>query len=255
MRYRVLLPILVAVAGAFGATVSAPAYAADPTARYPIDGIDIASWQHPGGAPIDWIRVRHAHINFVTVKATEGSPADQTGYVNPYLAGDMNGARGQGMPVAPYHFYLGRTPGTGAAQARHFIAAVRAVGYTGKRRNDLPPILDFEWDWKGGCPPYGTFADAKAWLDTVRAAFGRTPVIYTNANFVTGCLGGTTALSNYRLQVSDYSHTSPTLPPGARSWWAWQWTASSCVDGVPTCSLTRSVFNGTGKRLLSDANR
>src|SRR4051794_28830274 len=169
MRFRLLLPILAAVAGALLATVASPAYAADPTSRYPIDSIDIASWQHPNGAAIDWAKVRQAGVNFATVKGTEGSPADGTGYTNPYLAGDMNGARAQGLPVAPYHFYLARSPNTGAAQAKHFIAALHAVGYTGKRRNDLPPILDFEWDWKGGCPMYGSIADAKAWLSAVKA--------------------------------------------------------------------------------------
>jgi lysozyme len=251
MRQR-LLTLAGAVAAALFATalLADPAYAADPTGRYPVDGVDVASWQHPNGAPIDWAAVRAAGVNFATVKATEGS-----GYTNPYFRGDFTGAKARGLPVAPYHFYLGRNPNTGGAQADYFIAALRAAGYTGRHANELPPILDFEWDWKGGCPPYGSVADAKAWLDKVRAAFGRTPIIYTNRYFITGCLGGTTALGSYPLQIADYSSADrPNLPPGWSTWLMWQYTARSCVSGVPTCNLTRSVYNGglTGLRRLAN---
>src|SRR3712207_4217398 len=143
------MPLIAALA------VPGPAAAAPPS-RYRIDGVDVASWQHPGGRAIDWEQVRDARVDFATVKATEGSPADGTGYTNPYFRADLAGARAAGLAVAPYHFYLGRTPGTGAAQADHFIAAARAAGYTGQRRGDLPPVFDLEWDWKGGCPPHVT---------------------------------------------------------------------------------------------------
>src|SRR4051812_50092218 len=103
--------------------------------------------------PIDWQRVRDARVNFATIKATEGSPADDTGYTNPYFVDDLKGARAAGLAVAPYHFYLARTADTGAEQADYFIEAVRASGYTGRRKGDLPPVFDLEWDWRGGGPP------------------------------------------------------------------------------------------------------
>jgi lysozyme len=250
MRQR-LLSLAGAVAAVLLATTlyADPSFASDPTGRYPIDSVDVASWQHPGGAPINWAQVRAAGVNFTTVKATEG-----VGYTNPYFAGDLAGARAQGLPVAPYHFYLGRSPNTGAAQADYFVAALRAAGYTGHRPNEIAPILDFEWDWKGGCPPYGTVDDAKAWLTKVRNAFGRTPIIYTNRYFITGCMGGTTAFGGYPLQIADYSSTTqPTLPPGWTHWLLWQFTSKSCVAGIATCNLTRSVYNGgqTGLRRLA----
>jgi lysozyme len=230
---------------------ASPAAAAPPDS-YRIDGVDVASWQHPDNAPIDWRRVRAAGVEFATVKATEGSSADSSEYTNPFFRGDLNGARNAGLAVAPYHFYLGRTARTGDDQARYFIAALRAAGYTGTRRGELPPILDFEWDWKGGCPPYATVVDAKAWLGAVRAAFRRTPIIYTNRTFITGCMGSTTQLAGYPLQIAYYGQDAqPPLPPGWRDWLMWQWTASNCVDGVPTCHLTRSIFNGTTARLRS----
>jgi lysozyme len=244
------------VATLLGAALAAsPAAAAQPS-RYPVDGVDVASWQHPNNAPISWTKVRKSGVEFATIKATEGSPADSTAYTNPFFRADFASARSAGLAVAPYHFYLGRTPHTGANQAAYFISVLRSVGYTGKRAGELPPILDFEWDWKGGCPRYGTVADAKAWLGAVRAAFGRTPIIYTNRTFMTGCLHGATDLGGYPLQIAYYSAASaPPLPPGWRSWLMWQWTSTDCVSGVSTCHLTRSVLNGDAARLRSISNR
>ncbi len=257
----VLVLVLYAVFVVVAAAVAVPGRATadpapfDPGAAYPVDGLDVASWQHPGNATIDWAATRHAGIELATIKATEGSPADSTEYTNPWFASDLAAAQAAGLAVAPYHFYLGRHPNTGVAQADYFIAAVRAAGYTGKRPGDLPPVFDFEWDWQGGCPPYASVADARGWLDRVALAFGRTPIIYTNAYFITDCLGGTTELGGYPLQIADYDGESPLLPPGWTSWLMWQWTSYNCVTGVPTCNLTRSVFNGDQAALNAMANR
>ena len=151
-------------------------------------------------------------VEFATVKATRG-----LNVTDEYLATDLPAARNAGLAVGPYHFYTGTAAGTGGAQADRFIAAVKATGYTGKRAGDLPPVFDLEWkdDGSGGCPPYVTVADAKAWLDKVQAAFGRTPIIYTQKSFLDACLGGTTALSAYPMQLADYRQ-SVTQPRAAR---------------------------------------
>jgi lysozyme len=253
-RRQILIVVLFAILS--GLTLPASPASAAPTNRTRPDGVDVASWQHPNNAAINWRQVRAAGIDFATIKATEGSPIDATAYTNPFFRADLNAARQAGLAVAPYHFYLGRTANSGGDQARYFIAALRAVGYTGRRKGDLPPILDFEWDWKGGCPPKGTVVDARAWLSRVKAAFGRTPIVYTNRTFITGCQKGSTALGGYPLQVAYYGPLAgPPLPPGWRAWLMWQWTATSCVAGVRTCHLTRSVFNGTSAGLGALANR
>src|SRR2546423_481060 len=224
-RLLVIRGLAISLCASAFLAVSAPGAAlADLGGQYPVDGLDVASWQHPGGAAIDWARVRAAHVDFATVKATEGSSVDDTAYTNPYFDADLGGARAQGLAAAPYHFYLGRTEGTGVAQADHFIAVVRAAGYTGHRPNDLPPILDLEWDWKGGCPPHGTVDDVRAFLDRVEAAFGRHPMIYTNHTFMAGCMAATPALAGYPLQVASYDVDTPTLPAGWSTWRMWQWT-------------------------------
>ncbi|MFI1032552.1 GH25 family lysozyme [Streptomyces sp. NPDC020951] len=222
-------------------------------AGYPIDGLDTAKYQHPDAAPIDWDAIRASGVEFATVKATRG-----TDVTDEYLATDLEGARAAGLAVAPYHFYTATSPDTGATQAERFIAAVRAVGYTGQRPGDLPPVFDLERtdDGSGRCPTYGSVTDATAWLDTVEAAFGRKPVIYTQKSFLDECLGSATAFAGYPLQLADYrrSITEPPLPTGSSTWLMWQYTASALFDGI-RAPATADVFNGTQDDLDRLANR
>ncbi|GAB3898049.1 GH25 family lysozyme [Kibdelosporangium lantanae] len=222
-------------------------------AGHPIDGVDTAKYQHPGGAPINWAAVKASGVEFATVKATRGLTT-----TDEYLATDLPAARAAGLAVAPYHFYTGTAADTGGAQADRFIAAVKAVGYTGKRAGDLPPVFDLEKmdDGSGRCPPFATVADTRAWLDKVQAAFGRTPIIYTQKSFLDQCMGSTTAFAAYPMQLADYrqSITQPPLPAGSRTWLMWQYTDAAIPDGIPAPS-TADVFNGTQADLDRLANR
>lgn len=87
-------------------------------------GIDIASYQHPGGAPIDYqaavddLRRRGGGAQpFVMVKITEG-----TSYINPYWQADVTGFANAGAAVAGYIFDHGRTdPAAEETFARHVV--------------------------------------------------------------------------------------------------------------------------------------
>jgi len=79
--------------------------------------IDVSSWQHPGGAPIDWAKVQGAGIVGVLVKATQGD-----GYVNPWLHTDLEDARAEGLLVGAYHF--AETGVDGGAQGAHLVSAL-----------------------------------------------------------------------------------------------------------------------------------
>ena len=59
----------------------------------------MSSYQHPNNAPVNWAAVKAAGISFAFVKSTES-----TGYVNPYYARDVAGARAAGVVVGAYHF-------------------------------------------------------------------------------------------------------------------------------------------------------
>ena len=95
-------------------------------------GIDIASFQHPGGAGIDYtaavadLRARgNGAQPFVIVKATEAA-----NYVNPYWKADVAGFVAAGAAVAVYLFDEGTAdPASEYAYARSIVGASLPVEF------------------------------------------------------------------------------------------------------------------------------
>ena len=110
-----------------------------PTAS--IKGIDIASFQHPNGAAINWTKVATAE-KFAIIKATE-----KDNYTNSYYPNDIQNARAAGLVVGSYHFLApsSQTGVSGATQAQYFLA------HASIKPGDLPPMLDVETS-----PSYGS---------------------------------------------------------------------------------------------------
>jgi lysozyme len=113
-------------------------------------GVDVSSWQHPGGAEIDWHAVVDAGYTFAIVKATQG-----TTYANNWLARDLDDARAAGLLVGAYHFYeAGQDAGV---QAKHFVGMLMG------QQLELGVWLDWEPgpmpDWNANTE-YQTFLTA-----------------------------------------------------------------------------------------------
>jgi GH25 family lysozyme M1 (1,4-beta-N-acetylmuramidase) len=142
-------------------------------------GVDVSSWQHPYGKPIDWEEVAASGHTFALVKATQG-----TGYLNSWLARDLDDARAAGLLVGAYHYFeLGQPP---ADQAAHFVRSL--MGHTldlgvwlDWEPPPLPPftasgyIDNFLTACDDGRPNCGLYCDL-AWLEVLKTAgktFGR----------------------------------------------------------------------------------
>ena len=184
-------------------------------------GIDIASFQHPNGAGIDWGAVATAE-KFVIVKATESDD-----YTNDYYAGDVAGARAAGLLVGSYHFLApsSQTGVSGAAQASYFLAN------TSIQPGDLPPMLDVETSsLYGSVLP--SVADVTDWLSAVQAATGRTPLVYIGY-YVIGDLGTPASIGDYYIDVPNYS-SCPSFPVSypAQNLVMWQHTSTAGVPGI-----------------------
>src|ERR1700735_4842765 len=80
-----------------------------------VEGIDVASLQHPDAAAINWSRVAQAQYKFAFIKVSEGSY-----YANPYYRSDTSGAEDAGLFVAPYAFAIPNYSG-GALQADYAL--------------------------------------------------------------------------------------------------------------------------------------
>lgn len=221
----VLLPLLVGTGG--------PARAVTSTAVP--SGLDAASYQHPGGAAIDWGRVRDSGRRLTFVKATEGLT-----YRNPWFAGDWRGAATAGLFRGAYHYARPTPqPGSATSQAQAFSKAVGTMQVPGV----LPPVLDLEET--GGLTPVQLAGWVQEFLQAVQAATGRTPMIYTYPSFWHVQMADSGAFHAYPLWIASYGTSAPpTL--GWPRWTFWQTTSGGSVDGVPGAGSTDlDVFNGT----------
>lgn len=206
-------------------------------------GVDVAAYQHPNSAAINWSKVATAGYRFAFVKATEGDY-----YTNPYVGSDVSQARSAGMDATGYVFAIPNVSG-GANQAEYALAHARsaAIGET------LPLALDIEYDpyasSDGTNECYGlTATKMVSWISAFVAATkrltGRAPIIYTTADWWDSCTGDSAAFAADPLWVAAYDASSPTVPRGWSTWTFWQYTSGGTVPGI----------SASGDTDVSDAN-
>lgn len=158
-------------------------------------GVDVSTWQHPGGQPIDWEAVEAAGVTFALVKITQG-----VGYVNPWGLADLDDARAAGLLVGAYHYYEVGAPA--AEQAAHMVGSLMG------QHLDLGVFLDWEpapmdqWAASGqvnafleaakeGRPGCGLYCDV-AWWDMLRGAGVQPPKLWLAAWSETTAPAGST---------------------------------------------------------------
>lgn len=202
-------------------------------------GIDIASYQHPNGAAIDWPTVA-ANRRFVIVKATEG-----TGYTNSYYADDSQKARAAGMIVGAYH-WLNYTS-SGEAQADHFLAALGGTVPDG----DLPAMLDVEQD-ESSHTPAQRVAIMKAWLDRVEQVTGRKPMIYSGTWYWSGYLSNPTGYAGvYPMVWAAYVSGCPSVPDDFPGLTMWQYLGGDGVTPGIDAACDQDMFYGSEAELYA----
>ncbi len=202
--------------------LAAPASAA-------LTGVDVASYQHPGGAPIDWGAVRAAGHSYAFVKATES-----TDYTNPWFARDWGGAGAAGLYRGAYHFARPALPiSTALDQARYFVSRVGSMG----GGLDLPPVLDLEAT--GGLGQRDLAEWTRAWLAEVQRLTGKSPILYTGYYFWRDAVGNPADIgAAYRLWLPSYPSDPesttfrPLVPAGWRMWTFWQYRSNGSVPGI-----------------------
>jgi GH25 family lysozyme M1 (1,4-beta-N-acetylmuramidase) len=210
-----------------------------------LDGPDVARYQHPNGAAIDWQRVADSGVSFAFVKATES-----TSYTNPYFARDYAAAHDAGLVRSAYHYARPKSDLTTARDQADFF--VRTAGRA-DQDGDLPLTLDMEE--AGGLAPKTLVAWTHAFVDEVTALTGRSVLIYTYPYFWQHAMGNTTDFADLPLWIATYQSSGPKepLPGGWASWTFWQYTASGHVTGIPA-AVDRSKFAGTADDLAALAD-
>lgn len=203
----------------------APAAAAKGTER----GVDVASYQHPNGAAINWPRVHASGIGFAAVKATEGAY-----YRNPHALTDLAQARAAGLSVVAYAFAIPNGNGASRGPAAQADYLLRDLGTMSR---SVPVMLDIEYN-PYGRQCYGLTARAMvSWISTfnyeIKAKTGRKPIMYVPVYWWAACTGSSAGFGQRHLWVPDYTTAPrPRLPAGWRTWSFWQYTSIGTVRGI-----------------------
>ncbi len=190
--------------------------------KLPVNGIDISS--HNG--KIDFKAVRADSIDFVIIKATEGStfkdPSFQANHANAIKAG---------LKVGAYHFFRFET--NGQLQALNFIKAVRG------RHLDLPLIIDIEeWGNPEPCPTSEIMGRLNEMIGYLESQ-GYPVMVYTNLDgyerFVENQLE--------RIPLWICSFSNPPLPKKTDRVTLWQYSHTGSVHGI-NGDVDRNAFMG-----------
>lgn len=185
-------------------------------------GIDVS--HHQG--KINWEQVvKNGEVEFAYIKATEG-----VNYVDKQYKTNKDGARAQGIPIGPYHFF--RADKKGKDQFAHFK---KTVG----RDFDLIPVLDLE-------ELGGKIDDKKAYqkeVDTFIELFslnyGYKPIVYGSYSFMKDYVYPSTKDCDYWLawyvdfakSVRDKRRFVNSLRPFIHPR-IWQYTDKGSLPGI-----------------------
>lgn len=176
-----------------------------------IKGIDISHWQNDAG-PIDWNKVKKDGVEFVIVKATEG-----TGYVDPYFKANVKNAKKVGLKVGAYHFARFETESKMKAELNHFLKTIKGMGLT------YPAVLDLE-DQSLNVSKSKLTDLAKQFLDGIEDA-GYFAMLYTYTSYIDSKLDES-KLKDYALWMARYSSKL------GRDADIWQYSQTGKVNGI-----------------------
>ena len=247
-----------------------------------IHGMDISYYQHPGNATIDFNKMYAAGVRFVIIKGGDTNDPYDAQAVR-YMIPDRKAAQAAHLYTSFYYYaYLPNSVDSATiikdakAQAQKVIWRIASLGGYGRR--DLPVALDLENNCvlysAGSCAKYATPANstlwAQTWLDTVSAATGRRPFMYSYPQFLENAMTRSVTLRQYPLWLAHYSIDPAVLKnqPNAKSvgcyayswtnndctaqWQIWQYTSCGIAGkyGVPGSRVDLNVFYGNNNDFL-----
>ena len=248
-----------------------------------IHGADISRWQHPNDKPIDFVKMYEAGMRFVFIKASDTRESADLLAVK-YAAMDHYAAQAAGIYTGFYHYAVlpdvtdpEDVKKDALAQAQKVVWRLASMG--GYSDKDLPYALDLEnkcvrYSSSGACQKYATRSAVTLWATTflasVKEKTGKTPILYSFANFLESSMTRTPELAQYPLWLAQYAidPANPINQPGMKTggcyvhswtgancdsqWTVWQYSSCGIAPkyGVPGNRLDLNVFRGTPSSFL-----
>ncbi len=191
---------------------SSPGLAFGPSSETILDGIDISAWQ----GEIDFAAVKSSGVDIVYIKAGQGGRQDSMLETNYQKALDA------GLNIGFYYYVTACTTQEAAAQANNFAQILQG------KATDSPPAMDFE--------SFGNLSSqeineiALTFMETLAAASGRTPIIYSDLYNARDIFDE--RLAQYPLWIAEYGPSSPGDPGKWASWVGFQYSSSGSVPGI-----------------------
>ncbi len=177
-------------------------------------GVDVSSYQ----ADIDMNKLKEQNIEFIYIKATEGSNVQDERF-----AENWKNAEKAGLLSGAYHFFS--YDSEGKTQAENFI---KTVGTDIKGR--MLPVVDVEYYGdKEKNPPAkeDVVRELKTYLDLIEKEYGVKPMIYTRADIYKKYLKG--EFDEYKKWIS--SLYSPLSWNYKDDWYIWQYLNRGELQG------------------------
>jgi lysozyme len=199
-----------------------------------VKGVDVSTFQ---GA-VNWTSAKAAGIDFAFARISDGTanPDDQ-------FKANWQGMKAAGVIRGAYQYWEPADDPT--AQANLVASSLSAAG--GFEAGDLPIVMDIETS--GGASASTIEANMQTWLAAVKAATGKTPIIYTSMG--TYPISATT-YDTYPLWVANYTSGCPSMPVGWTSWIFWQNADNGSVNGI-SGGVDTDEYNGTLAQLQAFA--
>lgn len=198
-------------------------------AMYPVRGLDLSA--HNG--KIDFKRIAADSIDFVMLKATEGTtfkdPRFNTNYINARKAGIK--------AVGAYHFF--RFDTDGEMQAINFLNSLQG------KTLDLPAVIDLEeWSNPTGIDTYDIVKRLRAMIKCLQRN-GHNVMFYTNKDGYERFLKG--EFDEYPLWICSF--TDPPLDDGNKRWSLWQYSHQGWTEACNS-EVDLNTFNGSHEEWL-----
>jgi len=247
-----------------------------------IHGTDVSRWQHPNGAPIDFVKKYSAGMRFVMIKASD-TRDEADALALKYVIMDRPAAQAAGLYTGFYHYAVLPDVKTDAevisdaqTQAQKVLWRLQALG--GYNDRDLPYALDLENNCVRlsgkTCARYLPKAQitlwAKTFLKVLREKTDRLPILYSYPSFLEGAMVRDDELRQYPLWLAQYGidPADPLGQPGLKEGGCYvhSWTAANCSSqwiiwqysscgiapkyGVPGTRLDLNVFRGEPSAFL-----
>ncbi len=177
-------------------------------------GVDVSSYQ----AEIDMNVLKEQNIEFIYIKATEGSNTQDERF-----AENWNNAKKAGLLSGAYHFFS--YDSEGRTQAENFI---NTVGPDLKGR--LLPVVDVEYygDKEQNPPEKGdVIRELRIYLEIIEEEYGIKPLIYTRSDIYDKYLKG--EFDEYKKWIS--SLYTPISWNYKDDWYIWQYLNRGELEG------------------------